>query len=315
MSAITITSTEQWLALRQQHICGSEIAPMLGESERMTPFELFLLKSGMLEAPDYSDNEYVFWGQCLEPAIARGVELKTGWKVEKANVFYSDLPDCPLGGTPDYFIEDPERGLGVLEIKNVESFMWKRWGNEMPLSFQLQPQIYCGLSGCSWALTAALIGGNRLELVMHEARPRTMEIVRERVSAFWQAIVDNKPPAADYTRDADAIARLHRSVEAGKVIDMSESNRLPELCAEYQRAAAAKGVEDKARKAAQAEILTIIGDAETVICGDLTIKAAEVRGVPDRIISQADVGTIIKGRSGYRGLHVSKRKTKEQVAA
>lgn len=304
-----IQSDAQWREMRRQHVGGSEIAALFGEHSQLTRWELWHRKAGALPEPDLSDNDRVFWGATLEPAIAAGVASKTGWKVRKVRRYYSMRPDLALGGSLDYEIIAHDRGPGVLEIKTADWLIARAWEDgEPPLSYELQLQSYFACTGRAWGVMAVLVGGNDLRLFEYERRPRTIETIEAEVARFWCSVERNEPPKPDFGSDAETIAAMYCSVSAGKVIDLTGNNRLPELCAEYQRSAANEGSEKKARGAAKAEILTLIGDAETVVCGGLVIRAAEVRGIPDRIIDATMVGSVIKGRAGYRGLHISKRK-------
>src|ERR1700761_6912731 len=72
MTSITINSPEHWHELRAQHVGCSEIAALFGEHQHLTPFELWHIKNGTLPAPYLGDNDRVFWGTTLEPAIAAG---------------------------------------------------------------------------------------------------------------------------------------------------------------------------------------------------------------------------------------------------
>lgn len=302
---IRIASTDHWHALRSHHVGGSEVPILFGESSRMTPYELWHIKKGLLPEPDLDETEHIFWGQVLEPAIAAGVARRTGWMVQKGEDYYSLRPELRLGGTPDYIVYCPDLGYGVLEIKNVERFMWARWGREMPLAFQLQPQTYCGLTGYRWGAVAALIGGNQLELEVFEARSQTIEIIKRRVGEFWDSIEAGTPPAPDYAADADAIDALYSKTWPGRTVDLSGNNRLQELLWEYRVAAGAAGESQKRVKAAKAEIHHILGDAEMAVCGEYRIKAHQVGGVPDVVIDESMLGQTIKGRKGYRGLWIN----------
>jgi predicted phage-related endonuclease len=59
----------EWLDLRRRHIGSSEVAALFGLDERRTLFELWHQKAGHIPEPDVEDDERVFWGTVLEPAI------------------------------------------------------------------------------------------------------------------------------------------------------------------------------------------------------------------------------------------------------
>src|SRR5574338_670370 len=302
---IAIRNDDHRRELRAKHVGGSEVAALFGEHAHLTEFELWHRKKGLLPEPDLSDNERVFWGTILEPAIATGVAARAGWDVRKVDEYHSR---DGLGGSLDYRVDGQDRGPGVLEIKTADWLVAKRWGGEPPLSYMLQIQCYLALTGWQWGCMAVLVGGNELRLIEYERRPRTIDILCTRVAGFWRSIAANEPPKPDFSSDSDAIAQLYGETMPGKTVDLSDSNRLPSLIAEYEDAAAQKRAGEKAAKAAKAEIHLLLGDAEIALCGDRVIKAHAVSGTPDRMITEEDIGQTNRGREKYRGRWISKRK-------
>lgn len=309
--AIAIRDEAHWHELRAQHVGGSEVAALFGEHAQLTPFELWHIKAGLLPAPDLSDNDRVFWGTILEPAIAKGVSAKTGWETRKVRRYYSMRPNLTLGGSLDYEIRSADKGRGVLEIKTADWLVAKRWVDGPPLAYELQIQSYLALAEWDWGVMAVLVGGNDLRLFEYERRPKTIDLIVRRVSDFWQSIANNNPPKPDFSEDHQAISTLYGASEPGKVIDLSHSNRLPELIEEHKRAALYANGYSKVSEASKDEIHWIMGDAEIAICGDHVIKAKTVKAIPDKIIKDSDVGKTITGRGAYRGIRINERKTEK----
>jgi putative phage-type endonuclease len=279
MKTIPIVDDAQWHTLRRQHVGGSEVAALFGEHAQVSKFELWNRKRGTVAEPDVSGSERVFWGSVLEPAIAEGVRLKTGWKVNKVHRYHSMLPDLGLGGSLDYEVVGHERGPGVLEIKTADWLIVRGWEDgEPPLSYELQVQAYLACTGRAWGCMAVLVGGNELRLFDYERRPKTIDIIEAEVAAFWRSIAEDNPPKPDFSRDGAMIAKLYATVAPGKALDLSDSNRLPELIADYRRGSAQEKEGASIKSAAKAEILPLIGDAERVICGAATISAKTIAG-------------------------------------
>ena len=302
MTAILIADAEHWHVLRAQHVGGSEVAALFGEHEHgLTKFGLWHAKKAPGPfAPITRQTERMAWGNILEPAIAKGVAEQTGWTIRKVRTYYSMLPDLALGGSLDYEIVAHERGPGVLEIKTADWLVAKGWQDaEPPLSYQLQIQTYLACTGRKWGCIAVLVGGNDLRLFEFERRLQTVDLIKNAVAEFWQSIADNKPPPPDFARDSATLARLYATVEPGKVVDMTDSNHLHELIWAYQQNAAYAKTAETAKRAAKAEILTLIGDAEKVICGPATISAKTVAGVD-----------IAYHRADYRDFRVHEKKGK-----
>lgn len=304
---IRIASPEHWHALRAEHVGGSEVAALFGEHPQLTRYELWHQKAGLLPAPHLSDSERVFWGSTLEPAIAEGVASKTGWKTRKVHSYFSRRPPG-LGGSLDYEIVANDKGAGVLEIKTADWLVAKEWGGEPPLSYELQLQSYFACTGRNWGVMAVLVGGNDLKLFEYERRPKTVATIEAAIAAFWRSIAEKEPPAPDFTRDGPTISQLYAHAAQGKTVDLTGDDHLVALVEQYQRAAAEEGANKRARERCKAEILTLAGDAETVLCGGYRLGLGQVAGIPDRPITGEMVGQVIRGRSGYRSLRVGERK-------
>jgi len=302
MKTITLKDDEHWHTLRRDHVGGSEVAALFGEHAQVSPFELWCRKKGTVAEPDLSENERVFWGTILEPAIAQGVAAKTGWTVRKVRRYHSLLPELGLGGSLDYEIVANERGPGILEIKTADWLIARGWDEgEPPLNYELQVQSYIACTGRAWGCMAVLIGGNELRLFEYERRPKTIEIIKAKVAEFWQSIADDKPPSPDYGRDVATIGKLYASSAEGKTVDMSGSNRIPDLIADYQRGAGEEKAGAAVKAAAKGEILTLIDDAERVVCGSATISC--------KMVAEKEIRYL---RSSYRDFRINTKRVHEK---
>lgn len=301
---MTVLTESEWHVLRAKHVGASEVAALFDAHPHMTRFELWHIKAGNLPRPDLDDDERVFWGTVLEPAVALGVAKRTGWNIRKVRRYLVSDTVPGMGASLDYEIVAHERGPGVLEIKTVDSLQFRTWDDgELPLHYELQLQHQLAVTGRSWGCVGVLIGGNALRLYERERRPKTIAKIEKAVAAFWQSIAEAKPPQPDFATDAEAIAALYQSVIDGKVIDLTGDNRLPELCAAYQAAAKDEKEAAARKEAAKAEILTKIGDAEIAICGDFKISAKTVSG-----------GIVTYERKPYRSFRLSESKKGKQAA-
>lgn len=299
MSAVEISLPAERQAVRARHIGGSEVAALFGVSPHMTRFELWHIKRGTLPAPDLSDSTRVFWGTVLEPAIAQGAARLRGWQARKVHRYIVHPRIAGMGASLDYEIVAHARGPGCLEIKAVDWLVFRdAWEDgEPPLHMELQLQHQLACTGRQWGAITALIGGNELRVHERERRPGTIARIEAAVAEFWQSIEADQPPKPDFASDGAAIAALYRDATPGKVVDMSDDNRLPHLCAEYRRAAEAEKAAGDAKDAAKAEMLTKIGDAAKVVCGSYTISAGTVAAAQ-----------VAYERKAYRGFRITERK-------
>jgi len=182
-------------AFRKSVIGASEIAALYGVSPWKTHFQLWHEKNGTLEPEEFATTEFQQAGVFLEPSIIEWACHKWGYKKEFTPKNISDEPGeaAMLGGHPDQMVRCPTRGLGVLEIKTVDRLIYKKWGDEPPLQYQLQAMAYAGLTGADFADIIALVGGNELVRLSDDQR------VQGAVQAYLAA--------AEIAKDQDAIKK------------------------------------------------------------------------------------------------------------
>jgi len=302
MTKIAIENEAHWHQLRAKNVGGSEIAALFNVSPHTTPFELWHRKAGLLPDVDLSDNDRVFWGSILEPAIAEGARIKTGWAVRKVHDYITDDQTPGFACTLDYEIIGHPKGPGVMEIKNVDGLVHHRWDRdeagtkEPPLSFLLQAQAQMAVTGYSWGVVSCLIGGNHIEIYEYDRRETIIAEMRRLVEKFWDSVKAGTAPDPNFSEDLDSLKILH-SASGNGFADMTSDNRLADLCAEYVDAGAAEKAGKKRKDAAKAEMLTKIGSFDKIGVGVFSISAAEVKG-----------GTVNYERKPYRGFRVNQKK-------
>lgn len=157
------TMTEaDWQIYRanQKGIGGSEVATILGLNPFKSKFLLWLEKTGQTPREDVN-NQYVEWGNLLEPVIREKFKAETGFKVYQNNfVLAHDVHEFMLANL-DGEVQDPAfSGRGVLEIKTANERRKKDWENGVPIHYLTQIQHYLAVTGYEYAYCAVLIGGN-----------------------------------------------------------------------------------------------------------------------------------------------------------
>lgn len=210
---VQLESEEQLHSLRARHVGASEVAALFGCGYQ-SHFQLWHEKKGDLAHTDYSDNERVVLGRCLEQGIAQAATELYGYPLLKATSYYTD-EECPgLGATPDYMLVR-EAGVFPAEVKNAS------WGSfkdnwiihedgyaEPPLRFSLQVQVQLACTNAAAGLLIALVSGDRIircEIPRHE---EAIAEIRRRVDLFWHSIEHNDEPPAEMPADMDAAKRV-----------------------------------------------------------------------------------------------------------
>lgn len=309
MSALPATHDSD-AEFRASVIGASEVAALFDKSPWLTEFELWHRKKGIIDTPEFATDERQQAGVRMEAAIV-------DWACDKWGYTKTKTPQRVqighLGGHPDQIAHCPERGPGVLEVKTVDRLMFRDWGDEPPLHYQLQAVTYAGLTGLKWADLIVLVGGNQLERFQIEARPKLFETICAKVEAFWASIEEGRAPLPDFNRDRSAIAEVCRDLSI-EDIDLSADNLAPAACREYLAAHQAEKEASARKEAAQAEIMFKLSQAAAgtdpvkrvvATMPGFRATATLIEATPDR---PAREGEIIKGRKAYRRLTI-----KEQI--
>lgn len=261
-----ITNRAEWLAWRRQDVTASTIGALFGVHPYTTALKLYAEKRGV-EFPD-KDNLVMARGRDLEPAFPNFVRRRRpDWRIEPAGSYFRD-PDLRLGATPDFFIRNDPRGVGVLQCKTVAPHIYKRdWldGTEIPFWVTLQTLTEMYLTGAAFgAVAVLLLDPFNMDCMVLDV-PRHAggeEKIREKVKQFWIAVEQGIEPDPNFGMDADVIKALTATPTPLKQIDLTGNNELPQLLADRAGyMAVAKDCEAK-KTAIEAQIRHIMDDAE-----------------------------------------------------
>lgn len=271
---------EEWLALRSEDITSTEVSALFNLSPYKTALEVFAEKTGKLE-DSFKENERTTWGNRLQDAIATGVAEDKNWTVQKRTC-YSRITERRLGASFDFEIVGDPRGPGLLEIKNVDSLVYRqKWEEfdgviEAPQHIELQLQHQLLVSGFKWGVIVALVSGNTVKIIEREANPEIQNAILDVCARFWVAVDEGKAPNPIYPRDAKVITRINQHAEAGTEAVICESSPVNEFVSQYNEASAAEKAASEAKEEAKAKILEAIGSTAKVYGPSWTISASEV---------------------------------------
>lgn len=159
-------TAEDWQKYRQseKRIGGSDVAVILGMNKYKSAFMLWLEKTGQVE-PKPIENEYVEWGNLLEPVIREKFKKETGFKVFQNNfVLQHDDHEFMIANVDGEVIDPAFDGArGILEIKTASERFKKDWEEGCPNHYMLQIQHYLAVTGYGYAYVAVLIAGNHFK--------------------------------------------------------------------------------------------------------------------------------------------------------
>jgi predicted phage-related endonuclease len=295
-------------AFRASVVGASEVAALFDVSPWLTRFELWHRKNGTIATPEFNArnvdgspvNSRIHWGVKLENLIIQ--EACERWGYEAIETPSRVDNGAGLGGHPDRVVWCPDRKAKVvLEAKSVDWLQRKKWGDEPPTQYLLQPNTYAGLLKAEhFDVVTMVLGGNTdIERSQNLFRPKLYAETERRVVEFWESVRAGKPPKPDYTRDGAVIQEVIGEPN-DTLIDLTRNNRAGLLAADYLDAKARMKAAETEMEAAKAELLEAIGDNSVAQLEGYRIACAMTKGSTGTLITEAMVGTHVGGRKGWR---------------
>src|SRR6266853_55303 len=129
-------SRAAWLQARHTGIGGSDAATIAAPwlmSRWSTPYGLWAEKSGLVVKEDAVVNEYVDWGNRIEPLVVQRVAEEYGRPVVYCrNMLYRNAAQPWLLASPDAVFDDEECGI---EAKAVGERQAEKWRDETQVQY------------------------------------------------------------------------------------------------------------------------------------------------------------------------------------
>lgn len=248
---MTITPTQA--AERAKGIGSSDAAAVMGLSRFLTPYELWMQKTGRAEG--FTGNKMTMKGDILEPAILKMVEIETGEKICKpTSTFVKGIQRANVDGMFGKFA----RGSKICESK--ASTAPGDWGSpgtdEVPYDvlIQVTHQMHCADSP---EAVVARLGYSGWPDLYYVAFDRELaDLIEQSCNDFWNNhVVADTPPEITQANDSllAAMIRVKRTKGGGVTVD-------PGLCRAYLDAKRVEADATAKTKAARAQLLAAIGD-------------------------------------------------------
>jgi predicted phage-related endonuclease len=268
--------SDQWKQLRSKNIGGSEIPALFGESSYITKYKLWHTKKGNIDEENLDDIERIQAGQFMEEGAIKWANHKFGMALYQPKVYVTHKLVKGMGCTPDAY--DAERGT-LAQVKNVDSLQfalhWEHEGPEItraPLEILLQCQHEMEVEDKEQNDLIVLVGGNRLFKMLCKRDREIGKLCCDVVDEFWRSIDENIPPDPEFDRDSTTVKELRKKLPVTEIVDMTHEKYICDLAARGLAAYVEKGkILDKVQ-AINTEILHLVGNAQNVRCGDITMK-------------------------------------------
>ena len=285
-------TTEQLVA-RRSKVGSSDAAAILGVNEFRTERDVWMEKTGRVE-PAVLDNEKIRIGNAAEPMLLAMLEedlnLDNGQLVVGKTFIHKDRinasnPDgVILGEGVDAKTLSPDAiemmSMCPTEIVEAKSTGLDGWGkdvdvvNDVPamVLIQIHHQFYC--TGAKVCYVPVLLGrfGLKFSVYRVERDDELAKAIGQKCAVWWGTYVqDDKEP--DGTLNLEVAKRIIRL--EGKKIQVST-----QLVADWQKDRDVRLEAEKVEKAALANLLAVLGDAEIGECdiGNFTYREQSRKG-------------------------------------
>lgn len=200
---------QEWQEFRQnmKGIGGSDVAIIMGLSPFKTAYSLWLEKTGKVKKANL-DNEFIEWGNLLEPVIRDKFRRETGFSVTECHyVLQHDQFEFMLANIDGTVCDNNKGELGILEIKTTSERHKKDWESGPPDYYMLQIQHYLGVTDYSYAYVAVLIGGNHFKYFKIYRDDFIIDKIILAEMEFWKMVQEKITPEI-HPQDSESIAAL-----------------------------------------------------------------------------------------------------------
>ena len=203
-------SREDWLQVRKQGIGSSDAAAACGIHPYLSMLELWMIKTGRMTSDiDESLEGYspLYWGNTLEPMVAKYYQKHTGNKVRRVNAILQHPEQPFMLANLDYAITGSDE-VQILECKTAGEHGAKLWKHGVPLYVTCQVQHQLAVTGKTAAHICVLLCGHEAKIYKVERDERLIASIMEHERLFWQYVETDTPPTPDHSESAARALKL-----------------------------------------------------------------------------------------------------------
>ena len=239
-------SREDWLQVRKQGIGSSDAAAACGIHPYLSMLELWMIKTGRMSSDIDASNHNgiegyspLYWGNTLEPMVAKYYQEHTGNKVRRVNAIlqHPDPDKAFMLANLDYAITGSDE-VQILECKTAGEHGAKLWKHGVPLYVTCQVQHQLAVTGKQAAHICVLLCGHEAKIYKVERDERLISSIVEHESLFWQYVQTDTPPTPDHSESAArALKQLYPTPKPSSKVDLRDddgANKLFEQLLSYR---------------------------------------------------------------------------------
>lgn len=294
------------LADRRTFIGGSDAPVILGLSPFKSPVQLWLEKTGQVDAEDISEVERVRWGILLEDIVAKEFSARTGKKVYRVN-------ERQISRKYPWMVAQIDRrivGGGILEVKTTGVSQSTKWGDEgtdqVPPNYLVQVMHQLAVTGQAFAELAVLIGGNQMRMYRVDRDEDLIEALIEAENEFWGLVQSKTPPDPMALGDANLLwGSPQQQVVVGDELDNQNVQAYQDLSAQIAKLEEQRDGVKLAIETAMKDIGdTLVFDGKSIATWKLQKRSKiDTKGLE---ASYPEIVAPFKSESSFRVLRVGK---------
>jgi predicted phage-related endonuclease len=248
-------------ALHPFTIGGSTIAAAAGIDPYCSPTALFLRMTGQIPEPE--GNGHTRIGKALEPVI---IDLLREQYDEEISYPVSAIGSASrpwIVGHPDALARNRDRD--VIECKATGGWALRSWnGDEPPVTWQAQVQLYMWLENSARAVIAALIDGTTLRTVEVARDDRAIGMLLERAERFYGMLCRGEIPEPDGSKSTrDALHERFAEGTPGRKVRATKAVR--DVVAEMRQLKASMDAHAEQYEERRRVVEATMGDAEVLL--------------------------------------------------
>ncbi|WP_201595209.1 YqaJ viral recombinase family nuclease [Psychrobacter vallis] len=288
-------SHDKWLEIRKQGIGSSDAAAACGIHPYLSMLELWMIKTGRMSADiDESIEGYspLYWGNTLEPMVAKYYQEQTGNKVRRVNAIlqHPDPDKAFMLANLDYAITGNDE-VQILECKTAGEHGAKLWKHGVPLYVTCQVQHQLAVTGKQAAHICVLLCGHEAKIYKVERDESLIESIIEHERLFWQYVETDTPPTPDHSESAArALKLLYPTPKPSSKIDLREDDRANSLFAKLVNHRMSIEALEQRHDQIKHQLQTLIKDNEVAIFGKGAIswkRSKDSVGLDSKAIAKA----------------------------
>lgn len=245
--------TAQQREQRRHHLGSSDMASILGVDPWRNAYDVFLEKTGKVE--DLKENEAMYLGTALEDGVLTFAEDQLG-KLKRNQ--YRSAQGFPIASNIDAIVVASEEPVEA-KTAGLLGPMAEPWGDpgtdDLPDRVIIQAHCHMLCTDKEICHVPALLGGKGFVMYHVTLDKVILDLIMEKSTEFWDDYVLKDVPPPDVMPSYAMAKRMKRT--PGKVVKIDEV-----LVVNWESAKGNLKVAKEIREAAEAELLTALGDAD-----------------------------------------------------